>query len=125
MLTIYIDGSSKDDVAKYAYRVYNGENLIERQEGFAGYGSNNLAEYVALIKAFRFLQQRRLGSKVVIRSDSQLLINQMSGRWKVRGGVYIKAYEEAIRLLKELKEIGLDIVFEWVPRKVNLAGRDL
>jgi ribonuclease H / adenosylcobalamin/alpha-ribazole phosphatase len=52
---------------------------------------------------------------VLIRSDSKLLVGQMSEGWKVKGGMYVAKMKEARDLMRGFGSIR----FEWVPREQN------
>lgn len=78
--------------------------------------TNNEAEYAAIIAALEVARAERVAAPQ-FRSDSQLCVNQINGRWQVK--------EERLRPLREraarlLKEVGGRI--EWVPRERNHAG---
>ena len=78
--------------------------------------TNNYAEYKALVEALNRLKAlRKVKNEVVIRSDSQLLVGQMSKGWAVKGGGYLGMLKQARDLLKEFDAVS----FEWVPRKKN------
>lgn len=77
--------------------------------------TNNYAEYTALVEALRKLKDLKTEGDVVIRSDSQLLVGQMSKGWKVKGGGYLGKLKEARDLLKEFGSV----TFEWIPREQN------
>jgi ribonuclease HI len=77
--------------------------------------TNNVAEYSALIRALQAI--KKLGfdkEKILLRSDSKLLVSQMKGKWKVRGARIVPLYSEATELAK-----GLDMIFQWIPREEN------
>lgn len=83
--------------------------------------SNNIAEYVALLRLLRRLREldaRHPGSQYVVSGDSQLVIYQMQGRYRVREAHLAPLHEEARALAA-----GLGVVFRWVPREKNRAGR--
>ena len=84
--------------------------------------SNNIAEYHGLIFLLRHLRDldRERGSKgaYLICGDSQLVIRQMRGEYRVRTSHLLPLYEEALRLSS-----GLDVEFREVPRKQNRGGR--
>lgn len=78
--------------------------------------TNNLAEYRAVIAALEWLLGRGLAAEpVLVRSDSQLVIRQVQGRYRVRC--------ERIRpLWQRVRELGAEFAhleFEWVPREQN------
>lgn len=77
--------------------------------------TNNVAEYSALIRALQTV--RRLGldqEKILVRSDSKLLVSQMKGEWKVKGVRIVPLHGKAVDLKK-----GLNIDFQWIPREEN------
>jgi len=81
-----------------------------------GQGTNNIAEWSALIWAILWAKDNSVEQCVVI-GDSKLVINQARGMWKVNNKVLAD-------LLKEFHEIskGLDLEFRHVLRDSNLAG---
>jgi ribonuclease H / adenosylcobalamin/alpha-ribazole phosphatase len=54
-------------------------------------------------------------SEVVVKSDSKLLVGQMSEGWKVKGGGYVEKLREARELVKEFRSVK----FIWIPRELN------
>ena len=85
--------------------------------GYVGHGSrmsNNVAEYTAAAEALRALMPQR-GEEIVLRGDSQLVVEQLNGRWKVRGGLYLRYYEQAHALTQEFTQLSI----KWVPREQN------
>jgi ribonuclease HI len=100
----------------FGYVIYKGKEKLAEGEGLAGYEvTNNYAEYFALVEALRKLKELRVEGDVVVRSDSQLLVGQMSKGWKVKRGGYLGMLKEARDLLKEFSSI----TFEWIPREQN------
>jgi len=122
-IIVYIDGLCEPinpgGIATWGFVIYkDGEKLFDGR-GVVGDGtgmSNNLAEYTALFKALKeLIKHGWQNEEVVIRSDSRLLINQMTGWWEVHGGLYYPAYAEAVRLASLFKKIS----FAWIPREKN------
>ena len=73
--------------------------------------TNNQAEYLTLIRALEHLRDR-LGERakdaaVEIRGDSQLVINQLNGRWKVRNAELQPLFERARSILAEFGNVDL------------------
>ena len=56
--------------------------------------------------------------EILVRSDSQLVVNQVNGQWRVEDSKLIELSEEARDSLKKLGPVRL----EWVPREENYAG---
>jgi len=83
--------------------------------------SNNIAEYQALILLLRHLHEleRKAESRnaYLICGDSQLVIRQMRGEYRVTKPHLAQLHSEASRL-----HSGLDVEFQWVPREKNPAG---
>jgi len=96
--------------------VYEGDRRIAEGSGLAGRDvTSNYAEYTALEKALTKLKELRMEGDVLVRSDSQLLVGQMSSGWKIKGGMYIGKLKEVRDLLKEFGSVQ----FEWIPREQN------
>jgi ribonuclease HI len=78
--------------------------------------TNNLAEYSAVISALEWLLGSKYsGQRLVVRTDSQLVINQINGIYAVRSQAIIPLYHRAIGLVRCFKNLKL----EWVPREQN------
>ena len=78
--------------------------------------TNNEAEYGAIIAALELARQDGLRG-LLIRSDSQLCVNQILGKWQIKEERLRSPRDRAARLLRE---VGGRI--EWVPRERNYAG---
>ncbi len=78
-----------------------------------GRKTNNEAEYTALILLLEEIFARGL-SGVAVRGDSQLVVNQVTGRWKIKEPRLQELAERAKDLLKATKS-----VLSWVPREEN------
>ncbi len=83
--------------------------------------SNNIAEYQALILLLRHLHELEAKGKsrkaYLICGDSQLVIRQMRGEYRVKKSHLAPLHAEASRLCS-----GLDVEFVWMPREKNPAG---
>jgi ribonuclease HI len=84
--------------------------------------SNNIAEYQALILLLRHLVEREKNDGprkgFLICGDSELVIRQMLGKYRVKKPHLVALHAEAMQLSSRL-----DVEFSWVPRDRNLAGR--
>lgn len=85
-----------------------------------GYATNNQAEYKAVMAGLREAERRGIG-EVVVRSDSQLLVRQLTGEYRVKDG--------GLRLLKdEVEALAArfsSVSFEHVRREGNARADDL
>jgi ribonuclease HI len=114
----YIDGLAQPNpgVGTYGFAIYDGAKKLAEGSGLAGpHVTSNYSEYSALIDAFRKLIELGIEGDVLVRSDSKLLVGQMSQGWKVKGGMYIDKLKEARDLLREFGSVR----FEWIPREQN------
>ena len=81
---------------------------------YVGIASNNVAEYNGMIAGLEVAFERDAEASVAVRLDSKLVVEQMSGRWKVKHpGMQVLA-RRAQALIA-----GRDVSFEWVPRLDN------
>ncbi len=79
-----------------------------------GVATNNVAEYRAAIEGLR--RAAELGARqVILRSDSRLLIEQLSGRFRVKNPTLQRLHGEAAAAMRALDEVSL----EHVPREFN------
>lgn len=81
--------------------------------------THNEAEYGSLIWAIGLIGDYE---EHIIRMDSQLVIYQMTGYYKVRSPT-MKALHDIAK--ENIKQKGINVTFEWVPREENLAGMHL
>jgi ribonuclease HI len=88
--------------------------LVGKGEGM----SNNVAEYAAIIRVFKYLLSRSPGH-VIVHGDSNLVINQLNGKWAARKGLYYSTYLEAREFLGRLRSLGWQVDLLWIPRTKN------
>jgi ribonuclease HI len=92
---------------------------IHRAKGVAARGrgaTNNVAEYTAAIRALRWLaDEHRTGTSIALYSDSHLLVNQLSGKWRVKSSQLRPLWSEARELLARFA----DSRPIWVSREQN------
>jgi len=90
-----------------------------------GSNSNNKAEYLALEIALDKLRYEH-DKDVFIYGDSNLVIQQMSGKWKIKGGMYSEiAFRCQSKLEWLLQNQELQITFKWIPREKNTVADEL
>jgi probable phosphoglycerate mutase len=81
---------------------------------YVGIASNNVAEYNGMIAGLEVAFERDAEASVAVRLDSKLVVEQMSGRWKVKHPDMQVLARRAQALIA-----GRDVSFEWVPRLDN------
>lgn len=126
IVLVYCDGSCEPinpgGYACFGWLVEYRNKIIHADSGCIGSGAgmtNNRAEYEALIKSLEWLsryQERIKGGhlEVVIRSDSQLVVNQVAGRWNINSDALLPLARRAQELVAQ---VGARM--EWVPRTQN------
>jgi ribonuclease HI len=95
--------------------------VLLRDHGVVGKGkamSNNVAEYAGVRHILKFMSSRPPG-RATIRGDSNLVINQLNGKWRVKKGLYLSIATETKELLAHLRGLGWQISFRWIPREQN------
>ena len=122
MITVEFDGGcwpNPGGVATCGVYITDGDKALMRQGFSVGSGddmSNNVAEYAGLIHGLQFLKKRGFTDReIIVRGDSKLVINQMSGRYKIKKGLYVDYALKAKKLVAEFS----DINFAWCPRDDN------
>ena len=78
--------------------------------------SNNVGEYYGLYVALKYLVENDLcDEKVEVVGDSDMVIKQMSGRWRIKKGFYLDLAKKVVLLREKFN----DIKFKWMPREEN------
>lgn len=112
------DGGSRGNPgpAGYGAVVFSADRsqvLAERRASL-GIATNNVAEYNGLIAALS--AARDVGAReVAVRMDSKLVVEQMSGRWKVKHPDMIPLQRQAAQLAREFDSV----TYQWIPRAQN------
>ena len=125
-LVVEADGGSRGNpgVAGYGALVLDpatGTVLAERAAPL-GKQSNNVAEYTGLIEGLRAAALVDPGADVHVRMDSKLVVEQMSGRWKIKHEDMRRLAREARELVSGFSGSGGSVSFEWIPRADNKAA---
>jgi len=113
---VYIDGASRGNPGESGVGVLVIHANSERKEirKYIGKGTNNEAEYKALIAALSYLATQNI-SEVKIHTDSKLVASQMNGLWKVKDPKLRTLYSEAKKLASSLPKLNI----EYIPREKN------
>lgn len=103
--TAFFDGSSKPNPGMM--QIGNcikdeKENVIYSFSNVIGDGTNNQAEYLALLNLLRIIEDMNL-KDVAIYGDSQLVVNQINGVYKVKNHMLIPIYQEIKKVLGRLE----------------------
>ncbi|MEV0735043.1 bifunctional RNase H/acid phosphatase [Streptomyces sp. NPDC050549] len=90
-----------------------GETLVEEAE-YIGVATNNVAEYRGLIAGLRAAHALDPSARVHVRMDSKLVVEQMSGRWKIKHPDMKPLAAEAGAVFPADQ-----VTYEWIPREKN------
>ncbi|MFC0848613.1 bifunctional RNase H/acid phosphatase [Streptomyces noboritoensis] len=112
------DGGSRGNPGPAGYGAVvldpvTGETLAEAAE-YIGVATNNVAEYKGLIAGLKAAKALDPAAKVRVRMDSKLVVEQMSGRWKIKHPDMKPLAAEAGRILPSAQ-----VTYEWIPREKN------
>ncbi len=121
MLIIHTDGACFGNPGPMGVGVvaYKGAKVVHTISEYIGKGTNSIAEYTAVLRALEYAKE--LGeSEVEIRSDSELVIKQMNGEYKVKAP-HLKELKRKIDSIRN----GMEVKFRWVPREQNTAADEL
>jgi ribonuclease HI len=131
-IQVYFDGLCQPynpgGIACYAFVILTKKGQEQEHRQYSEYGlaaepfsdsaTNNMAEYTGIIKALEWLLEKNNynnNQKIIIRGDSQLVISQINGKYKVSTVKIIPLYQKVKSLLSKFK----DIKIEWIPRDKN------
>ena len=117
MITAYFDGGARGNPGPAGYGVYIVDalgNVLSEQHGSLGTATNNIAEYRGLIAALQWAVEHN-ASPFVVKGDSQLIIEQMRGNYKVKNEGLKPLYLQARMLVMQIG----DVRFDHVPREQN------
>lgn len=121
-INVYTDGGSRGNPGPSAYGlvVYDDQQqIIHKDSKYLGVKTNNEAEYAGLIAALEWIKnnQSKLNlSKINFYSDSQLMVRQISGTYRVKASNLLPIFQEAKTLIGQ---INLSINFQDVRRELN------
>ncbi|MEO5533904.1 MAG: reverse transcriptase-like protein [Pseudolysinimonas sp.] len=118
LLIVEADGGSRGNPGPAA----GGSVVIDGATGeilaelgvYVGIATNNVAEYSGMLEGVRRAMAIDPDAELHVRLDSKLVVEQMSGRWKIKHPGMADLAAEARELLS-----GTPVSFEWIPRAEN------
>ncbi|MFD3570538.1 bifunctional RNase H/acid phosphatase [Streptomyces sp. NPDC058671] len=117
-LIVEADGGSRGNPGPAGYGAVvldpaTGETLAEAAE-YIGVATNNVAEYKGLVAGLKAARELFPDATVHVRMDSKLVVEQMSGRWKIKHPDMKPLAAEAGRVFPAGR-----VRYEWIPRERN------
>ncbi|MFT4185759.1 MAG: histidine phosphatase family protein [Micrococcaceae bacterium] len=118
VLRIEADGGSRGNPGPAGYGTAvkdpkTGE-ILAKKAAYIGKTTNNVAEYQGLIAGLKLAQDIDSTAQIEVYMDSKLVVEQMSGRWKIKHEVMKKLAAKANTLT-----LGRKVSYHWVPRAEN------
>jgi ribonuclease HI len=128
VLHIHIDGGCRGNPGEAGFGVHvaDGEGTeIAGLYGYIGPATNNVAEYQALLHGLRYALGRG-ARRVKVFSDSELVVRQISGAYKVKHPSMVPLHREARELMRRFDEVSVTHVRREQNREADaLANRAL
>jgi ribonuclease HI len=132
-IEVYFDGLCQPvnpgGIACYAFVIRRDDRTIHSDYGIAAEpfskdATNNVAEYTALAKALEWLIANGLNNsgRIKVKSDSQLVVKQLRGEYKIKSQRIIPLYRQVLLLQSRFPD-GVEI--RWVPREENKEADSL
>jgi len=116
-LRLHVDGASRGNPGEAGFGVHVTDadgSEVASLYGYLGRATNNVAEYQALLHGLRWALARGI-SRVEVFSDSELLVRQLTGLYRVKSGGLQPLHREAQGLLARFESARLT----HVPRERN------
>ncbi|CAB4879986.1 unannotated protein [freshwater metagenome] len=112
------DGGSRNNPGQAAYGAVvidpeSGEVIVECAE-LIGIASNNVAEYSGLVAGLEAVRELDPEATVLVKMDSKLVVEQMSGRWKIK-------HPDMKALAMKARDVlpYENVEYQWIPRAEN------
>ncbi len=121
---IYIDGASRGNPGRGGIGIICKDstgNTIFTISKFVGIVTNNQAEYIALIEGLKEAIKNNI-KEAIIYSDSELLVNQLNEKYKVKSLELYKYFKEAKELLKNFNFIKIELITRRENRDADILA---
>jgi probable phosphoglycerate mutase len=131
VLQLYCDGGSRSNpgpsglgIAGYDISVDGVKECIFEKGVYLENCSNNLAEYMAMFHGLNFAATSDY-KHVEMYSDSKLIVEQVTGRWKVKSEDLKGWANKCVSRIQEMKKAGIQVTTTYVPREKNVHADSL
>jgi ribonuclease HI len=121
--TLFADGGSRGNpgpAASGAVLLDPAGELVEEIGAYLGVTTNNVAEWTALVLGLEAAAKRGI-RRLAIRLDSELVVKQLRGEYRVKHAGLQPLYRRAVQLLRAFAEVDI----RHVPRKQNAVADKL
>jgi ribonuclease HI len=134
--SLYFDGGSRGNPGKSGsgFVLYDASGNVIKESSIpiVGPNTNNFAEYTGLLEGLKYIQSQPLQSQplqsqpslpsgfIKIFGDSKLVIEQVSGRWKVNAENLRPLHQQCRDIIDSLqRNSGIQFYLKWIPRSQN------
>lgn len=127
---LFFDGAFTNGEPMYGWcltregiEVARGHGIVDRLNDEK---TTNVAEYGGLVAGLvGSVEWLRQYDQLTVFGDSQLVIRQMSGQYRIKK-VHLMPYaEKAKKVIKTIQEAGVSVVLDWIPREQNTRADEL
>jgi len=121
ILKVYTDGGARGNPGPAAIGIVvknqNGQTIFQQGRAI-GWATNNQAEYQALIAALSWIKDNHpQAEKIDFFLDSQLVVSQMQGKYRVKSAKIKPLWQKAKQLETSLPPVKVD--YHLIPRSLN------
>jgi ribonuclease HI len=121
-----VDGGSRGNPGPASYGVVIRDprgGIVARLKKYIGRTTNNVAEYYGLIAALDYAQSNNIHA-LRVESDSELLVKQMRGQYKVKSADLKPLYERAKKMSQAIPVFRIDHVYREHNREADLLANE-
>lgn len=119
VLSVYCDGGARGNPGPSAIGVVikdEKRNTIHQFGKVIGIGTNNVAEYIAVIEALTWVNEHVKPSGIRFFLDSELVVSQLTGLYKIKNA----KLRELLMIIRENEGVlGGNISYQYIPREEN------
>ena len=111
MIKIFSDGGARGNPgpAASAFVVFNDQEKLHEENVYLGEATNNVAEYNGVLQALTWLVENNIKESIEFYLDSQLVVRQLEGRYKIKDEKLVKLSEDVKSLQRKH-----DFTIKWV-----------
>jgi ribonuclease HI len=120
----YTDGASRGNPGESGVGIVLKDehgNMIASQYGYIGKATNNIAEYTALAVCLKLVQTTQC-SRLIVHSDSELMVLQLNGQYKVKDAGLKQQFQH---IQKILGAAPFEFMIRHIPREKNREADEL
>lgn len=125
---VYCDGGARGNPgpAAIGFVIKKDAETIYKHSEYIGKTTNNVAEYTAVLRTLQWIiDNKKLQSeteKIEFFIDSQLVVSQLNGKWKIKNNVLKELVVKIKRIERKLMQ---EVCYTKVPRSKNFLADDL